>query len=189
MDERIIVFIDASNFWFGTKELMKRRHISLGLINYYRLARLLAHNRKIIRIFFYTALVNSKDNPTKYATQDRFLIKIREMPFCTIRAARAMRRGETYVEKGVDVMLAVDLLKLARLNSYDTAILLSGDGDFVEAVKDVQEMGKRVELAYYTFNQSMMLRAICDEFIEITETMLALSSMRTMPGELVGMGK
>ena len=45
-------------------------------------------------------------------------------------------------EKAVDVKMAVDLLQLR--NIYDTAIIVSGDQDFVPAVKVIKDSGKRV---------------------------------------------
>lgn len=49
-----------------------------------------------------------------------------------------------YVEKQVDVLIAVDLVSLAHQDGYDVAYLLSADGDFVPAVREVQRLGKRV---------------------------------------------
>ena len=70
-----------------------------------------------------------------------------------------------YTEKGVDIKIASDMLKLAYNNSYDTAILVSGDGDFVPAVKGVQDLGKHVENAYFERGHSDYLFETCDNFI------------------------
>lgn len=45
-------------------------------------------------------------------------------------------------EKAVDVKLAVDMISLHRI--YDTAVILSGDQDFVPAVQEAKNTGKRV---------------------------------------------
>jgi len=45
-------------------------------------------------------------------------------------------------EKGVDVKLATDLIRLKDI--YDVAIILSGDGDYVPAVQAVKDSGKHV---------------------------------------------
>lgn len=47
-----------------------------------------------------------------------------------------------YNEKAVDVNLAIDLLELQ--NVYDTAVIVSGDQDYVPAVKAIKNKGKRV---------------------------------------------
>lgn len=45
-------------------------------------------------------------------------------------------------EKAVDVDLATDMLELRKI--YDVAIILSGDQDYVPAVRKVKDMGKHV---------------------------------------------
>ena len=75
----------------------------------------------------------------------------------------AKQRGETSVEKGVDIMMATDLLKLAWEDSYDVAILVSGDGDFAYAVKTVKDLGKHVEVAAFESNLSWELANIADK--------------------------
>jgi len=45
-------------------------------------------------------------------------------------------------EKGVDVKLATDLLKLNDI--YDVGIIVSGDGDYVPAVQVVKDWGKHI---------------------------------------------
>ncbi len=48
------------------------------------------------------------------------------------------------VEKAVDVMIAVDMVRMAERDEYDTAYLLSADGDYTPAVEAVADIGKKV---------------------------------------------
>ncbi len=50
-----------------------------------------------------------------------------------------------YHEKGVDVRLAVEMIRLAREDRYDQAYLISSDTDLVPAVEEVQRLGKAVQ--------------------------------------------
>jgi uncharacterized LabA/DUF88 family protein len=43
-------------------------------------------------------------------------------------------------EKGVDVRIAVDLIRLSHRNEYDVAVIFSQDHDLVEAVKEAKEV-------------------------------------------------
>jgi uncharacterized LabA/DUF88 family protein len=55
--------------------------------------------------------------------------------------------GQRYTpktEKGVDAAIVTDLLSLAFRGSYDLAILVTGDADFIPAVKYLQSTGSRV---------------------------------------------
>ena len=49
-----------------------------------------------------------------------------------------------YVEKKVDVAIAVDLVRMAYEDQYDVAYLLSADADYVTAVKEAPRVGKTV---------------------------------------------
>jgi uncharacterized LabA/DUF88 family protein len=51
-----------------------------------------------------------------------------------------------YLDKGLDVRLVTWMLKLLLNEAYDTAILLSGYGDYVDAVQTIRDAGCRVEL-------------------------------------------
>lgn len=62
----------------------------------------------------------------------------------------AEKRGRTVwksQEKGVDVMLALDLVEMARTGALDTAVVFSADSDLLPALEQVVELGKRVETA------------------------------------------
>ena len=60
------------------------------------------------------------------------------------------KEGEIY-QKGVDVLLATDLIHLAHINAYDIAIILSGDTDLIEAVRLIKTLGKTpIIFSYHT---------------------------------------
>lgn len=50
-------------------------------------------------------------------------------------------------EKGVDVMMALDISIGARTNKYDVAVVATADTDFLPALEDAASVGKRVETA------------------------------------------
>ena len=58
------------------------------------------------------------------------------------------------VEKGVDLAIGLELVKLANERAFDAAIVFSQDGDLVEAVQEVRRIGRQqnrwvqVECAY-----------------------------------------
>jgi hypothetical protein len=52
-------------------------------------------------------------------------------------------------EKGIDVILALDLVLGAIRDEYDVAILFSGDTDLVPAIDEAISAGKRVENAVW----------------------------------------
>src|SRR6266513_6487511 len=65
----------------------------------------------------------------------------------------------------LDVEIAVDMLSLA--GRYDTAVLVSGDEDFVYAVNAVAYKGCRVEVAGFRSNSAPRLIDVADFFIDL----------------------
>jgi hypothetical protein len=65
----------------------------------------------------------------------------------------------------LDVEIAVDMLSLA--GRYDTAVLVSGDEDFVYAVNAVAYKGCRVEVAGFRSNTAPRLIDVADFFIDL----------------------
>ena len=51
---------------------------------------------------------------------------------------------ELTTEKGVDTAIVTDMLQHAWDNTYDTGVLLSGDADFIPAVKFLNLKGKKM---------------------------------------------
>jgi uncharacterized LabA/DUF88 family protein len=47
-------------------------------------------------------------------------------------------------EKGIDVWIAIDMVKEAIQNNVDCVVLISGDADFVPAFSLIKEIGKEV---------------------------------------------
>ncbi|WP_461828647.1 LabA-like NYN domain-containing protein [Aquifex sp.] len=164
MRERIVIFIDGSNLFHGLRYLNIK-------IDYSKLVEFLKRDRYLVRAYFYTAVPQEKD--VKKGTpewdslmrQRRFLDELSMMGI-KVRTSnlRKLPSGE-YLEKEVDIMLATDMLSLAYKDAYDTAVLVSGDSDFIYTVEEVQRLGKRVENATFKKTSSFNLRKVCDDFI------------------------
>ena len=57
-------------------------------------------------------------------------------------------------------------------NNFDVSILVSGDGDFVPAVRSVKKKGKIVKNIYFKNSSSRNLKNFCDESFELTKDIL-----------------
>ena len=57
-----------------------------------------------------------------------------------------LNNKDTYVrnEKGVDISLAINALKLAYVNAYDMAFVMSADSDYINLYKALHDLGKLV---------------------------------------------
>jgi uncharacterized protein (TIGR00288 family) len=82
--------------------------------------------------------------------------------------AKCKINGKTiYQVKEDDIHLAVDMVKLAYNDAYDTAILVSSDGDFVPAINAIQEIGKKVENIGFEHKFSYHLKQVSDRFLKL----------------------
>jgi len=69
------------------------------------------------------------------------------------------------VEKAVDVKIAVDMVVMAGRSEYDTAYLLSADGDLTPAVEAARASGRKVFVA--SAQSGAQLAAACDKFLPL----------------------
>lgn len=163
--ERVIIFIDGSNFYYGLKENMGFTQIDFDFF-----AQKLSAGRKYIRTYYYNVTLDAKEDKDTYASQQKFFTKLSFTPYFILKLGRLQKTKSGYIEKGVDINIAVDMFKLAHDDIYDTAILVSSDGDFVPVFEVIQELGKHVENAYFGKGYSYHLRKACDKFIEIDKS-------------------
>jgi uncharacterized LabA/DUF88 family protein len=81
-------------------------------------------------VYYYNVLQDSAQRPDGYREQQEFLDILRKTPYLEVRLGGTKIAQGIPVEKGIDIMLATDLLYFAWNAFYDVAILVSGDGDF-----------------------------------------------------------
>jgi uncharacterized LabA/DUF88 family protein len=169
MAPRVCIFIDGSNFYHGLKHNFGKANV-----DFHKLSLLLCTTqRELVRTYYYNAPVNKSDGEERYKSQQRFFESLRKMPYFQLRLGRLEHRDGGVIEKGVDIYIAVDMLRYAFSDIYDIAILISSDGDFAEAVNAVKDLGKHVEYAHFSTGKSKHLMDCCDKSTLLTIDMLA----------------
>jgi len=161
--ERVAIFIDGSNLYKGLVQ-----HLGSDYrLNFVEFITLLTAGRKLLRAYYYNAPLPPEDPAAK--AHQSFLNYLKRVPYVAVRLGRLERRAEGFVEKGVDIQIAIDILRLAYANAYDIAILVSGDGDFAEVVRVVQDMGKQVENTTFHALSSHRLAQQADRFYPLDD--------------------
>ncbi len=170
-NERVIIFIDGSNHYHIIKNLFPER--KLKEFNFERFIQLLIKDRKFIRAYYYSAPLDRKKDEEAYKKQQRFFEKLQNITNFNLVLCRMQKvkiSGKlVYQVKEDDIHLAVDMVKLAYNNAYDTAMLVSSDGDFVPAILAVKEIGKNIENVGFENKFSYHLKQKCDEFIRLNK--------------------
>jgi uncharacterized LabA/DUF88 family protein len=150
---RVAVFIDGNNLFHAA------RFHNLD-IDYNKLLRVLLGDGRLLRAFFYTGVDAGAER------QQGFLLWMRRNGFRVVQKELKTFYDGTR-KANLDVEIAVDMLSLA--GKYDTAILVSGDEDFVYAVNAVAYKGCRVEVAGFRSNTAPKLIDVADFFIDLGE--------------------
>ena len=167
-EERVAVFIDGSNLYRCLKDEFGTSRIDLG-----RLAHTLVGSRSLVRAYYYNATVHKDYSEEMHRKQQAFFEKLRNLPYFQVRLGRLEPRGNIVVEKGVDVLLSVDMVRYACENVYDTAVLVSGDSDYAPVVDAVKDKGKHVENAFTQTGSSRHLRNAADTFTELDSGLIS----------------
>ena len=108
------------------------------------------------RTYYYDAIVDHTD--PKYADQRTFFDKLQKNSFYEVKLGRCIKANGGYRQKGIDILIAIDMLTKAYQNHYDTAAFLGGDDDFIDLIESVKEFaGKRVYGFYFEHNVSQRL--------------------------------
>jgi uncharacterized LabA/DUF88 family protein len=148
---RVAVFIDGNNLFHAA------RFHNID-IDYNKLLRVLLGDGRLLRAFFYTGVDVGAER------QQGFLLWMRRNGFRVIQKELKTFYDGTR-KANLDVEIAVDMLSLA--GRYDTAVLVSGDEDFVYAVNAVAYKGCRVEVAGFRSNTAPKLIDVADFFIDL----------------------
>jgi uncharacterized LabA/DUF88 family protein len=148
---RVAVFIDGNNLFHAA------RFHNID-IDYNKLLRVLLGDGRLLRAFFYTGVDAGAER------QQGFLLWMRRNGFRVVQKELKTFYDGTR-KANLDVEIAVDMLSLA--GRYDTAVLVSGDEDFVYALNAVAYKGCRVEVAGFRSNTAPRLIDVADFFIDL----------------------
>jgi len=152
MVKRVCVYVDGANFYGGLTSINKR--FSDTKFDFKNYIDYLVGKDKLIKIYYYNALVKKKINKKIWKKQSDFFDRLRKISKCKVslctRKSRLNILGEEYhTIKGDDIFLALDMIEDCYNDRFDKVILISGDGDFTELLKRVKKKDKEIEICYF----------------------------------------
>jgi len=165
-DHAIFVFIDASNLWQAQKT--KGRFLDYTkLVNFIE-----DHYKGFTHVFYYSAYPADGTRPYSIEHKHKFFTFLKKGLRFTVRKKELKRititdgDAQRIEEKGnMDVEITIDALH--HLDRYDTAILFSGDSDFLALVKYLRSHDKHVYVFSSHNNVSKELRTGADGYVDI----------------------
>ena len=168
--DRLMIFLDAEYIVQKFRDLKgARKGIRRRDIRWDNLVKWITGRDKLIRCYYYSSEFSKDENQQTYNEQQEFFQHMKNLiPYFDIRLGRLVHVNSGWVQKGVDVKIALDMYSKAASNHYDIAALVTGDSDFVDVITEVKERyGKHIEL--YTFDRTIhdALRMAPDKHIII----------------------
>ena len=166
---RVAVFIDYENIRFGAREVFgdpQRDPYTFGHVEPQKLALTLTQlgekvdpTRELTAVYVYRGKPGPKSGPRAQAGSARqfdswkahSLVRVRSRPLRYQPTAWTMGQPTAWraEEKGIDVLMALDIAIRARDDHYDVAVVVSADSDLVPAIEAALDAGKRVETAMW----------------------------------------
>lgn len=197
--ERVAAYIDGFNLYFGIRQ-EGRRHLWLDLEGLVQ--RLLKPHQQLVAVRYFTARVRN-DPPAEQRQQTYLNALDAHSTMLEIRQGRFQQKSKTcyscnsswyeYEEKETDVSFSVSLLEDGVNGLYDTALIVSADGDMSPAIRALRRLVPyvRVIAALPPNRRSQGLQAACDATIpigmakvrqsQLPETVIAGTRLLTRP--------
>ena len=160
-EERIALFVDGANLYATAK--------ALGFdIDYKRLLKEFQSKGRLVRAFYYTALIEDQE----YSSIRPLIDWLDYNGFSVVTKPTKEfvdSMGRRKVKGSMDIELATDAMEMA--DHIDHMVLFSGDGDFRSLVAAVQRKGVRVSVVSTITTQPPMvadeLRRQAEEFVDL----------------------
>ena len=181
-EDRIALFIDGANLYAAARALQFD-------IDYKRLLEVFAGRGRLVRAFYYTALIENEEySPIRplvdWLDYNGYTMVTKPTKEFTDAFGRRKIKGNMDIELAIDVMEMCD--------HVEHIIIFSGDGDFRRLVEAVQRKGVRVSVVSTMRSSPPMvadeLRRQADNFMELTDLMPQIARSHAGRDEARGHG-
>lgn len=156
--ERVIVYIDGFNFYYGLKNPRQwRRYYWLDVVSFFE--KFMRPNQELVAVKYFSA---RPQNELKSRNQNAFFQANKENPKFKLVLGKYLKKEitcfncqnviRTYEEKESDVRIATQIVADAYQKNCDVSIVVSADSDMVPAIELAIEAKQKV-FVYFPPNQ------------------------------------
>lgn len=161
----IWIFADNSNIWIGAKNLGKKTFRTGRQcedhrirIDYGSLMAVVAKERRVVGAFLYGSKPPENDSLWNKARERGWKVDVKR------------RSSVTNQEKQVDAQITADIVELLKLSKQGTIVLITGDADFIPAVKKVVKYRTwKIEVGVWKSIQSHCLTSLAEKYENVSE--------------------
>jgi uncharacterized LabA/DUF88 family protein len=152
MKQRVNVYIDGFNFYYGLKSNRWRKFYWLDLVKFFSM--FIRPNQELNNLYYFTAVPT---DPEKSDRQDLFLSANRLNPKFNMVLGKFLKKSVyrggnqffSYEEKQTDVNIAVEMIRNVFLDRCDVSILVSADSDLLPAIRLIREISPLHKIFVY----------------------------------------
>jgi uncharacterized LabA/DUF88 family protein len=181
LQNRCAVFIDGGYF-----EKVLKYQFNEERINLLEFSELVSGETERLKTYYYNCMPMLSDPPTEkekklQKDRNRFISSIRKLPRFEIRLGKLVKRSHydkfgnlvtKHVQKRVDVLLAVDLVRMSIGGQINKAVMVAGDSDYVPAVETANDAGVLTQVYYHPTSKSDELLDACGDRFIITQELI-----------------
>ncbi len=165
MADRVVLFLDYQNVYRSAREMFHPLAAPhwCGQIHPVALGELLVErspfDRRLVEVRIYRGVPDSTKDPKGYSASQRQMAEWSKSTKTQV-VTRTLRYPygwpkEKPEEKGIDVSLAVDFVRMAIQDQFDVGILMSTDTDLKPALEAVTQLtNRRAEVAAWSSPRS-----------------------------------
>jgi uncharacterized LabA/DUF88 family protein len=155
-DQRVGLFVDVQNMFYSAKKIYNAK------LDFEKLLEATIRGRKMIRAIAY--IIQSPN------TDQSSFINMLKLRGYEVKSKDLRLRPDGTAKGDWDMGIAIDTISL--VDKLDVAILVSGDGDFIDLVTMLKSRGVRVEVFSFPASTRTELISVATEFFPIHDDML-----------------
>lgn len=171
--QRVIVYIDGFNFYYGLRKNRSwRKYYWLDIVKFFE--SFMRDNQELVAVKYFSA---KPDNEDKRRNQNALFQANKENSKFHLILGKYLKKEikcfncgytiYTHEEKESDVRLATTIIEDVFKDACDISIVVSADSDMVPAVEIAQEQGHPVFVYFPPFQNSSNLRTMCGKAIDL----------------------
>lgn len=152
-EQRVGVFVDVQNLYYSARNIYNSR------VNFSALLKDVVGKRKLIRAIAYVIRAQMPEEHTFFDALSKagFEVKAKDLQVFF----GGIKKGDW------DVGITMDMIR--QMNKLDSAILASGDGDYLPLLEYLKNFGVRVEIIAFGKSASAKLIDAADDFIDMDQ--------------------
>lgn len=143
--QRVIIYVDGFNFYFGLKSKKWRKYYWLDLVKFFN--QFLRPHQELIEVNYFSAIPNN--NKGKQDRQDLFFSANKMNPKFNLFLGKFLKKSilhqscgtqfVTFEEKETDVHIATNMIRDVVLERCEVSVLVSADSDLIPPIDFIKE--------------------------------------------------